>query len=120
DVYLFDSHPPEAYLGEQLDKDEFLTALMEMITSAIPGVTISANRAIESVLDLRALLSHDSDLLADAEQDMVRFAETWRQNHNALKRHYPDAKFGGRLTILNASEAHPQAELDSLRIRAVS
>ena len=119
DVYLFDSHPPEAYLGDQLDEDEFLTALTEMISSAIPGVTLSANRGIESVRDLRPLLRHDSDLLAVSDQDMVRFAETWRQNHNALKRHYPDAKFGGRLTILNATEAHPQAELDSLRIRAV-
>jgi phthiocerol/phenolphthiocerol synthesis type-I polyketide synthase E len=119
DVYLFDSHPPEAYLGDQLDEREFLTALPQMITAAIPGVTIAADRAIESVRDLRALLRHDSDVLAISEQDMVRFAETWRQNHNALKRHYPDSKFRGRLTILNATEAHPQAELDSLRIRAV-
>jgi thioesterase domain-containing protein/acyl carrier protein len=119
DVYLFDSHPPEAYLGDQLDEQEFLTALPQMITAAIPGVTIATDRAIESVRDLRALLRHDSALLAVSEQDMVRFAETWRQNHNALKRHYPDAKFRGRLTILNATEAHPQSELDSLRIRAV-
>lgn len=119
DVYLFDSHPPEAYLGEQLDEREFLTALSQIITAAVPGVTIAANRSIESVGDLRVLLRHDSDLLAVCDQDMVRFAKTWQQNHNALKRHYPDTKFGGRLTILNASEAHPQAELDSLRIRAV-
>jgi hypothetical protein len=90
-----------------------------MITAAIPGVTLAADRPIESVSDLRALLRHDSDLLAVSEQDMIRFAETWRQNHNALKRHYPDSKLRGRLTIFNATEAHPQAELDSLRIRAV-
>jgi phthiocerol/phenolphthiocerol synthesis type-I polyketide synthase E len=120
DVYMFDSHPPEAYLGDDLEEKEFLTALPQVITSAIPGTTIDPDRPIGSLHDLpAALLNHDSELLAISEQDMIRFAETWRQNHNALKHHYPDAKFSGRLTILSATEPHPQAELDSLRVRAV-
>jgi phthiocerol/phenolphthiocerol synthesis type-I polyketide synthase E len=120
DVYMFDSHPPEAYLGDEIDDQEFLTALPQVISAAIPDATIATDRKVESLHDLPALVGGNSDLLAVTEKDMIRFAETWRQNHNALKRHYPDAKFTGRLTILNATEPHPQAELDTLRVRAVS
>ncbi|WP_067720818.1 beta-ketoacyl synthase N-terminal-like domain-containing protein [Nocardia yamanashiensis] len=117
ELYLFDSHAPLAYLGDELSESEFLTALPQMISAAIPGLTIAPGRTADSLAELPGLLDARPDWLNISDADITGFARTWWQNHNALKGYYPDSRFAGRCVIFDAIEAHPEEELATLRIR---
>ncbi|MET9214818.1 MULTISPECIES: beta-ketoacyl synthase N-terminal-like domain-containing protein [unclassified Nocardia] len=119
ELYLFDSHAPLAYLGDELTEAEFLTALPQMISAAVPGLTLATDRTADTLVELPTLLESRPEWLNISDEDIVDFAQTWRQNHNALKGYYPDSRFRGRCVIFDAAEEHPEDELASLRIRLV-
>ncbi|MBH1933796.1 hypothetical protein I5Q34_05705 [Streptomyces sp. AV19] len=117
-LYLFDAHPPEAYVGESLTEEEFLGALPQMIASVMPGTDITRDaappRTMEEVVEV---LKARPDWLASSEEELVRFVKIWRHNHEALKGYYPDGKVEGRVVIFDAEEPHPEEEVALLRIK---
>ncbi|MFF2556829.1 beta-ketoacyl synthase N-terminal-like domain-containing protein [Nocardia sp. NPDC058058] len=118
DVVIFDSNPPEAYVGGGFDDSEFFKALVQMVTTAFPGIEVSDDQIPTSMAELPALMRQYPEVAAFTEHDAIRFAHLWRQNHDSIKRHYPDRKYGGTLTILRATTAFV-ADQETLRIRQV-
>ena len=119
-LYLFDAHPPTAYVGERLDEAGFLAALPQMLRAAVPGVQIPADIVLPTTVpEAAALLNrHTPTWLAAGHEELAGFIEIWRHNHEALKGYFPDGRLRSDCIIFDALEEHPQAELDLLRITA--
>ncbi|WP_435270845.1 beta-ketoacyl synthase N-terminal-like domain-containing protein [Streptomyces sp. 1222.5] len=117
-LYLFDAHPPEAYVGESLTEQEFLAAFPHLMASVMPGTEpqpdLPAPRTVQEAVQL---LKNRPDWMAANEQDFLRFITIWRRNHEALKGYYPDGKVRGRVVVFDAMEAHPEKEVGMLRIK---
>ncbi|MER8185241.1 beta-ketoacyl synthase N-terminal-like domain-containing protein [Kitasatospora sp. NPDC094015] len=94
-LVLFDSHPPEAYVGPRITDQEFAAAFPLMLRQAFadgPGPVPSAEEHA--------------------------FFRTWKHNHDVLKGHYPDQVLRTDLVLFEAGEQENRDLLDALRIRA--
>ncbi|MFF1357751.1 beta-ketoacyl synthase N-terminal-like domain-containing protein [Streptomyces sp. NPDC058297] len=117
-LYLFDAHPPEAYVGEHLTEAEFLAALPQLMASVLPDAGIRRDAPPpRTVREAVEILKARPDWMAASEEDFVRFIKIWRRNHEALKGYYPDGKVQGRVVVFDAQEPHPEEEVDMLRIK---
>ncbi len=118
-LYLFDAHPPEAYVGEKLSEDEFLRAFPQMLASMLPDSTIpdeiSNARTVEEAVDIA--FRNRPEWLATNESEFLRFVHIWRRNHEALKGYYPDGRVQGRVVVFAAEDSHPEEEVALLRIK---
>ncbi|WP_432092904.1 beta-ketoacyl synthase N-terminal-like domain-containing protein [Streptomyces sp. bgisy100] len=117
-LYLFDAHPPEAYVGESLTEEEFLVALPQMIASVMPEAGIDRDAPPPRTMkEAVAMLTTRPDWIASNEEEFLRFVNVWRRNHEALKGYYPDGKVEGRVVVFDAQEPHPEEEVELLRIK---
>ncbi|MEV6975321.1 beta-ketoacyl synthase N-terminal-like domain-containing protein [Kitasatospora sp. NPDC093806] len=120
-LYLFDAHPPAAYVGESLTEEEFLVALPQMIASVMPDAGIDRSAAPpRSMAEAAEVLKTRPDWLASSEEEFLRFVRIWRRNHEALKGYYPDGKVTGNVVVFDAQVAHPEEEVALLRIKLLS
>ncbi|MET9489823.1 beta-ketoacyl synthase N-terminal-like domain-containing protein [Nocardia sp. NPDC006630] len=119
-LYLFDSHPPAAYVGDAVSETDFLAALPHMLATAVPGADIDVNAVVTSVADLEHLVAGNSDLSAIAREGLEKFAVVWRQNHGALKAYYPDRKLEAPVVIFHATDDVPPGELEVLRLLRIA
>ena len=124
-VYMFDSHPPEAYNTYDGSELDYVGAFPTLVASYFkPGLIDVATRESEGVRDwtvaveivrrlgiLKGSISND-----DAE----RFFRRWVFSHGLLKRHEPPARIGAPLTIFVAQEDEPPLLLEKLKIARVS
>ncbi|MFE7189576.1 beta-ketoacyl synthase N-terminal-like domain-containing protein [Kitasatospora sp. NPDC057541] len=120
-LYLFDAHPPEAYVGESLTEQEFLVALPQMIASVMPDAGIRRDAAPpRSMAEVAEVLRTRPDWLPAGEEEFLRFVRIWRRNHEALKGYYPDGKVSGPVVVFDAEQPHPEEEVAVLRIKLLS
>ncbi|MFJ4953085.1 beta-ketoacyl synthase N-terminal-like domain-containing protein [Streptomyces sp. NPDC088760] len=95
-LVLFDSYPPETYVGRHLSDDEFADAF-PLLLDAVG----------EDGLDARELREKG-------------FYQIWKHNYDLLKGHYPDQRFRGDLVLLRAEEGDSTVRLDTaLRMNLV-
>ncbi|MEU9990158.1 beta-ketoacyl synthase N-terminal-like domain-containing protein [Streptomyces sp. NPDC048045] len=95
-LLMFDSYPPETYVGRHLSDEEFAEAF-PLLLDAVG----------EDGLDARELREKG-------------FYQVWKHNYDLLKGHYPDQRFQGDLVLLRAEEADSTVRLDtSLRMNLV-
>ncbi|MEV4612465.1 beta-ketoacyl synthase N-terminal-like domain-containing protein [Kitasatospora sp. NPDC049258] len=91
-LVMFDSHPPEAYVGPRITDQEFAAAFPLMLRQAFaPGATT---------------------------EEYQGFFGTWKHNHDVLKGHYPDRLLRTDLVLFEAGEQENRDLLEALRIRA--
>jgi phthiocerol/phenolphthiocerol synthesis type-I polyketide synthase E len=124
-VFMFDSHPPEAYNvydGSELDyagafptlvASYFKPELIEIATREGEGVR-DLTAAVELVRRLGILRSSISN------EDIARFFARWVFSHNLLKAHRPATKVDAGLIIFVAREDEPPILLEKLKINSVS
>jgi 3-oxoacyl-(acyl-carrier-protein) synthase/thioesterase domain-containing protein/acyl carrier protein len=104
-IVMFDSHPPQSYVGPRPSKealDEALPLILQRVLGDGYGADFTA--------------SIRSQKLAE---ELELFSEIWRRNHSALKGHWPDEPLDADLLIFEATEVEDQNLLDLLRIRTV-
>ncbi|MCG7210090.1 beta-ketoacyl synthase N-terminal-like domain-containing protein [Streptomyces arenae] len=115
-LIMFDSHPPEAYLGPRVSEQDFLAAfpmLMEPVFGApAPDTAIRPPADVDEAL---AMVRQPTWTDATVEE-IRRFFEIWHRNHDALKGHYPEQPFTGDVTIFQASEPESTEILTTLGI----
>ena len=98
-VILFDSHPPEAYVGGHLDDSDYVTAFPVLLQALFADLQIPPDARVDTVgeaLDLVRQPSWSPSMMRELEA----FFHIWRNNHNALRRYYPDERV--RADVTNA------------------
>ncbi|MEU5345295.1 beta-ketoacyl synthase N-terminal-like domain-containing protein [Streptomyces sp. NPDC020766] len=119
-VVMLDSHPPEAYIGGAADDAAFLAAFPTLIGQILPGsapetadVDTAAPRSVEEILERIG-----DDTWSEAmKAELAGFFHTWRDNHEALKRWFPDWLLTGDIVVLAAEQEENQAIMRALDIR---
>jgi acyl transferase domain-containing protein/thioesterase domain-containing protein len=116
-VVMFDSHPPESYVGGSADESDFLAAFPLIMAEILPEVELPAAGAAPATLaEATAMIRHPS-WSASAVAELTQFFDVWKRNHDALKRWYPDAKVRADVTVLAASEPENPLILRRLAIQ---
>jgi 3-oxoacyl-(acyl-carrier-protein) synthase/thioesterase domain-containing protein/acyl carrier protein len=124
-VYMFDSHPPEAYNRYDGSELDYVGAFPAMVASYFkPALVESATRESEGVKDwtvaveivrrlgiLKGSISND-----DAE----RFFRRWVFSHTLLKHHRLPGQVEAPLTLFVAQEDESPLLLEKLKIQSVS
>src|SRR5207247_6051397 len=88
-VVMFDSHPPEAYVGGHASDSDFLAAFPALVRAILPETDVDVDAVPASLADaVRMVRMPDwTDAVA---AELARFFGIWQHNHEALKRWYPD------------------------------
>lgn len=116
EVMMFDSHPPEAYLGGDVSESSYVAAFPVLVRSLFPELQHTPDvHNLTEVLDAVRLDSWSPPMMRDLET----FFEVWRHNHRALKRYYPDAQLQAGVTMFEAAQAENRTDLERLGIRVV-
>lgn len=116
-LLLFDSHPPEAYIGGSAGEGEFLAAFPALIAAIMPGQCAPGASHVPATLDEALALVRRPGWPASMEAEVSEFFGIWRRNHEMLKRWYPDQRVDADLTVLAATEPEDATVLDRLSIR---
>jgi thioesterase domain-containing protein len=117
-VIMFDSHPPEAYIGREADERDFLDAFPILLRAVLPDVDVPAGLSPASVRDALEAIRRPS--WSDGMlEELERFFAVWRHNHAALKRYYPDGRLQADVAYLAASVPQSQQIDTRLAIRRV-
>lgn len=103
-IVMFDSHPPQAYVGPRPTK-EAIDAALPLILQRVLG----DGHGVDFKASVR------SQKLAE---ELELFSKIWRRNHSALKGHWPDEPLDVDLLIFEATEIEDQKLLDLLRIKS--
>lgn len=115
-LVMFDAHPPESYLGQQVGERDFLAAfpllLEAMFDVGVDALPVVVPESLSEALEMARQPSWSDRTL----EEYRRFFTVWRTNHDALKAWYPDASFDGHLTVLAAEQPESARILDQLRI----
>jgi thioesterase domain-containing protein len=115
-LVMFDSHPPEAYIGDPVPDSAYLEAFPHLLGYLFDDVVIPPGAQIGSVAD--ALEAVRRPTWSDSTvKELQNFFEVWRQNHQALKRYYPDQRLEAPVTIIAAAEPEDPRVLALLGIR---
>ncbi|MEU9133490.1 beta-ketoacyl synthase N-terminal-like domain-containing protein [Kitasatospora sp. NPDC048540] len=117
-LVMFDSHPPEAYVGPTITEKEFAAAFPLMLRQAFahdldPAALDHPPADLEELLEL-ARMPHWTDATAVEYRSFFR---TWKHNHDALKGHYPDRRLRADLVLLHARDQENRDLLEALQIR---
>ncbi|MER8000614.1 beta-ketoacyl synthase N-terminal-like domain-containing protein [Streptomyces sp. NPDC095613] len=122
---LLDSHPPEAYIGGSADDAAFLAAFPALVGKILPGsapgtgeaaaeaVETVPPRSVEEVIERLA----DGTWSAAMKAELAGFFHTWQDNHEALKRWFPDRPLSGDIVVLAAEQEEDRAIMRALDIR---
>jgi acyl transferase domain-containing protein/thioesterase domain-containing protein len=117
-VIMFDSHPPEAYVGGHADDRGFLDAFPILLRAILPKVEVPTDftaASVRAALEAIRLPRWSDGMLEELEC----FFAVWRHNHSALKRYYPDVRLRADVTLLAASEQESEEITERLAIRRV-
>ena len=114
-IIMFDSHPPESYLGGRADDSDFLAAFPALVAEILPEVAPPSAAAPRTLAEATAMVRHPSWSDA-AEAELTRFFTVWQRNHEALKRWYPDSQVRANVAMLAASDPENPVILDRLAI----
>ncbi|GAA0658510.1 hypothetical protein GCM10010193_06500 [Kitasatospora atroaurantiaca] len=117
-LVMFDSHPPEAYVGSRITDKEFAAAFPLMLRQAFahdldPAVLDNPPADLEQLLELARLPHWTEATVAEYRS----FFRTWKHNHDALKGHYPDRPLRTDLVLFEAEEQENRDLLEALQIR---
>ncbi|MFP5346147.1 MAG: thioesterase domain-containing protein [Actinomycetes bacterium] len=117
-VLMFDSHPPEAYVGGQVSDGAYVEAFPALLRQVFPDLVVPDGlRAASAVEVLQAV--RRPTWTASTERELERFFGIWQHNHAALKRYYPDAALKADVLIFTAEDPEHGPDLDRLGIRAM-
>ncbi|RDG35631.1 beta-ketoacyl synthase N-terminal-like domain-containing protein [Streptomyces corynorhini] len=119
-VVMLDSHPPEAYVGGSADRLAFLAAFPTLIGQILPGTApgaadrdAPAPRSVEEAVERIG----DPDWSAAVKAELAGFFHTWQDNHEALKRWFPDRRPGADIVVLAAEREENRDIMRALDIR---
>ncbi|MET9800380.1 beta-ketoacyl synthase N-terminal-like domain-containing protein [Streptomyces sp. NPDC006368] len=118
-VVMLDSHPPEAYIGGTADSSAFLAAFPTLVGQILPGTTSEhdadapAARSVEEVIERIG----DPTWSEAMKAELAGFFHTWQDNHEALKRWFPDRRLDADIVVLAAEQEENRAIMRALDIR---
>ena len=123
-VFMFDSHPPEAYNAYDGSSLDYIGAFPTMVAAYFkPEMIEQATEEGAGIRDLATALEivRRLDLLRNGitDGDAAKFFERWKFSHTLLKAHRPVCKVKADLVLFVAQEPEPQLLLSKLKIQQV-
>ncbi len=117
-VVLFDSHPPEAYIGGHIGDGDYAAAFPVLVRALFADTAIPTDRTAGTVSEALELVRQPgwSDSMM---RELAAFFDVWRNNHDALRRYYPDERVRAQVVVLEAQEPEDAADLARLGMRVV-
>lgn len=117
-IVMLDSHPPEAYIGGTADDRAFLEVLPQLVGEILPEVEAapSADGTPEGAEAFIERIS-DEEWSPAMKAELLKFFRIWQDNHQALKRWYPDRRVRTDIHVLVAQEQENQTIMSALDIR---
>jgi thioesterase domain-containing protein len=124
-VFMFDSHPPEAYNLYDRSGLDYVGAFPTLVASYFkPELIETATREGASLKDLSAAVEVVRRLgilrRSISNEDIARFFSRWVFSHSLLKAHRPVTRVDAGLVIFVAREDEPPILLEKLKINSVS
>ena len=117
-VIMFDSHPPEAYVGGHIGEADYLEAFPVLMRSLFADLEIPQGRHIGSVAEALELVRQPS-WSPSVMRELEAFFDVWRNNHEALRRYYPDTRLRADVLMLEAGEPENSQDLKRLGMTCV-
>jgi 3-oxoacyl-(acyl-carrier-protein) synthase/thioesterase domain-containing protein/acyl carrier protein len=117
-VLMFDSHPPEAYVGGRAAAQTYVEAFPALLGRVFPDLAVPEGLRPGSVADVLRAVRRPT-WTAATERELEGFFRVWQHNHAALKRYYPDAVLEADVLMFAAEEPEHGPDLDRLGIREV-
>jgi phthiocerol/phenolphthiocerol synthesis type-I polyketide synthase E len=119
DLTMFDSHPPDAYIGHAVSERKVLAAFLILLTAVFGAepVADSVNADSPASLDeaLAGLRLPAGSVTTLGEYR--KFFDVWKHNHAALRSYYPDRQFDGSLIFFRAAKKEGRELLELLQIK---
>ncbi|HEY5149429.1 MAG TPA: thioesterase domain-containing protein, partial [Mycobacterium sp.] len=117
-VIMFDSHPPEAYVGGHIGEADYLEAFPVLMRSLFADVQIPQGQHIGSLAEALELVRQPS-WSPSVMRELESFFDVWCNNHQALRRYYPDTRLRADVLMLEAGEPENSQDLERLGMTCV-
>jgi phthiocerol/phenolphthiocerol synthesis type-I polyketide synthase E len=124
-VFMFDSHPPEAYACDDLASIDYVYAFPKILSYYFNDQRITIpkhelSNTGHTLTEILRLINQNKTVLSEiSEKEIVSFYQKWVYNHKLLKLHTNKQKISADLILFLASDAEDERILDLLQIKII-